>query len=138
MHHTWLTAGAGVANISDERSFKGEAGSALVALGSLQYRSVVVSTRLVRASASPTTGWDLGLLAGLGSSLKYPVHGSIAAGLGRVESGLGQAGVTFPVELQLGWRLGPTVGAGIYAFGSFGGPAEFLGATLALQIGRLR
>ena len=42
------------------------------------------------------------------------------------------------VELQLGWPFTNSLGAGVYAFGSFSRPADFFGATLALRIGRLR
>jgi hypothetical protein len=91
-----------------------------------------------RASVTPTSAWDVGVLAGLTTSPRHAFRGSVAAGIGRVESGQGRAGATLPVEVQLVWRLGPAVGVGVYAFGTFTGHAEYAGATLALQMGTLR
>jgi hypothetical protein len=136
--HYWLTAGAGVADVVDEGSLAGETVSALAGLVTVQRSSFVASARWTRASVNPTSAWDVGLLAGLTTSPRYAFRGSVAAGVGRVESGRGRAGATLPVEVQLVWRLGPAVGVGLYAFGSFTGHAEYAGATLALQMGRLR
>ncbi len=134
----WLTAGAGVGTMTDKGVIGGRNGTALAAAGSVQYRAFVASARWARASDDPGAVWDVGVLAGVGTSPRPAVRGSIAAGLGRVESRLDGSGVAVPVELQLTWRITPTLGAGIYTFGSFGGPAEFVGAAFAVQIGRLR
>jgi hypothetical protein len=136
--HYWITAGGGFSDVIDDPMFLGEGGSALVGGATVQHRSLVASARVVRTDANHVAAWDAGLLAGIGSNPALPFRGSIAAGIGRIENARGAAGLTLPVELQLGCRLGSSVGLGVYAFGSFGGPADFLGATLALQFGRLR
>lgn len=137
--HYWLTAGAGIGSLTDQtRLLVGQRAAAFAAVGSVQYRAFVASARWARASADLSSVWDVGVLAGVGTSPRPAVRGSIAAGLGRVDGGRNGSGLALPVELQLSWRITPTLGAGVYTFGSFGGPAEFVGATFAVQLGRLR
>jgi hypothetical protein len=133
----WVTAGAGVASLLDAGSFPTTGARAIVAAGSIQHDHFVASARWSQVGASHPT-WDIGLLAGVGSSTQKSVRGSIAGGLGRIQNAHGDSDVTVPVEFQFGWRLAPPVGVAAYAFASFGGPATFLGAALTIQLGKLR
>jgi hypothetical protein len=138
--HYWLAAGAGAATVGSGRDvfsfFQHHA--ALAGVASLQYRNVVFSARAASAGLSPTNAWDVGLLAGLGTSPLPAVSGSIGAGIARQDDTRGHASVALPLELQLTWRLTRWIGAGVYGFGSFGGSNDFLGATFMVRVGRLR
>ncbi len=134
----WLTGGAGFSTFSNDSRLLWAHGTALAAAGTVQYGTLVASARWARSSDSPDAAWDVGLLAGVGSPTRYPVHGSIAAGIGRVEDRQGHAGATVPLEVQLGWRLSPVLGVAVYRFGNLGGPAGALGAVFAVQLGRLQ
>jgi hypothetical protein len=112
--------------------------TALAAAVSIQSHAFVATARWARADAGFASGWDAGLLAGIGSPFKYAVHGSVAAGVGRVQDERGQAGVTVPLELQLGWRLAPSIGTSLYAFTNLGGPADLFGLTIGIRLGRLQ
>jgi hypothetical protein len=103
-----------------------------------QRGSVMLSTRVAAVSESlDETNWDIGLLGGVASSPKYPVHGGAAIGLGYAESEPGEGAVTVPAEVQLFWRFSRLAGVGLYAFSSFN-TNTFAGVTFALQVGRLR
>jgi hypothetical protein len=103
-----------------------------------QRGSVMLSTRVAAVSESlDDTNWDIGLLGGVASSPRYPVHGGAAIGLGYAESAPGEGFVTVPAEVQLFWRFSHFAGVGLYAFASFN-TNTFAGVTLALQAGRLR
>jgi hypothetical protein len=45
--------------------------------------------------------------------------------------------MTLPVEVQLGWRLTPSIGFGIAGFAAVTGPSQMLGFTAGFQVGRL-
>jgi hypothetical protein len=134
----WLSAAAGVSHLFDDDYPLGETGAGLAAAASIQHHSLVASLRSTLSRAGGRSGWDLGLLGGLGSPARYPVRGSIAAGLGLAGGAGKSAGVTLPVELQLSWRLTPGIGLGTYVFANFGGPVGALGAAFGVQVGRLR
>jgi hypothetical protein len=103
-----------------------------------QRGSVMLSTRVAGVSQSlDQTNWDIGLLGGIASSPRYPVHGGAAIGLGYAESAPGEGAVTVPAEVQIFWRFSGFAGVGLYAFASLNSDT-FAGATLALQAGRLR
>jgi hypothetical protein len=103
-----------------------------------QRGSVMLSTRVAAVSESvDETNWDIGLLGGIASSPRYPVHGGAAIGLGYAESEPGEGAVTVPAEVQFFWRFSRFAGGGLYAFASLN-TNTFAGATLALQMGRLR
>jgi hypothetical protein len=131
----WLTGGAGWALANSDGSLAEHNGSAFVAAASVQHGALMASARGVRTTATAAAIWDAGVLAGVGSPTHYRMRGSVAAGLGRI-MGSGSSAWTLPVELQLAWRLSPRVAIAAYGFGSFTGPHEILGATLAVQIGR--
>jgi hypothetical protein len=133
--HYWVSAGGGLAYVKDERGILGDNGSALSAAATVQHGAMVASARWVRSSSSLEGAWDVGLLAGVGTSAAIPVRGSVAAGIGRIESRFGVADVTIPVEVQFSWRVAGNVGLGVYGFGSFSSPSGFYGATLAVQVG---
>jgi hypothetical protein len=98
----------------------------------------MLSTRVAEVSQSlDQTNWDIGLLGGIASPPRHPVHGGAAIGLGYAESAPGEGTVTVPAEVQLFWRFSGFVGVGLYAFASLNSDT-FAGATLALQAGRLR
>lgn len=130
----WFTGGAGWAMRSERGSLAQDNGSALVAGGTIQTGAFVASGRWARAHSGETAVWDAGLLAGIGSPTRYRMRGSIAAGLGRV-NGFQTSGWTVPVELQLAWKLQDGVALGVYGFGSFSGPHEFIGTSVVLQLG---
>jgi hypothetical protein len=134
----WLSAGAGVSHLAPDVNPLGETGVALAAAATIQHHSLVASIRGTRSRAGGFSGWDLGLLGGLGSPARYPVRGSLAAGLGLAGRAGASAGLTLPLELQLSWRLTPGVGLGTYVFANFGGPADALGAAFGVQVGHLR
>jgi hypothetical protein len=131
----WLTAGAGWGLAAESGDLAPENAVAFTAAGTLQRGAFVASVRAARASGTRSV-WDAGLLAGVGSPTRYRMRGSVAGGIGRI-IGPGASAWTLPVELQLAWRLGPGVAVAAYGFGSFTGPREFLGATLAIQLGHL-
>lgn len=104
-----------------------------------QRRWVLFSVRVAAVSSSVfDTSWDLGLLGGAATIPGRPFHAGIAAGLGYAEAAPGMDGLTVPAEVQLFWRFTSFLGAGLYGFGSINSRDSFGGATLALQIGRLR
>jgi hypothetical protein len=106
---------------------------------SVQWRRLLVSGRAAAVSSSVfDNAVDLGLLGGVATPPGRPWHAGLAAGLGAVEAPDGSRGVGVPVEAQLFWRFSKIVGLGLYAFGDLNGEAAFGGATLALQVGRLR
>jgi hypothetical protein len=132
----WLTAGAGWGLALESGDLAAENAVALTGAATIQYGPVVASLRTAHASPKASSLWDAGLLAGIGSPTRYRMRGSVAAGVGRL-MGPGASAWTLPVELQLAWRLRPTLAVAAYGFGSFTGPHEMLGATIALQVGRL-
>lgn len=135
----WVTGGYGFSSVVDNRGFGvADNRSATVAVGSIQYRSLVVSTRWAQTGVGAHHAWDVGVLAGLGTTTRYPVTGSVAVGLGRAATDRGDAGLAVPLELQLGWRFTPSIGAGVYAFGSLAAPQGFMGVAFGLRVGRLR
>src|SRR5262249_45653514 len=100
----------------------------------VQHGALVVSARGIRSEIGSTSIWEGGVLAGVGTPSRYPLRGSVAAGLGRMD-GIGASAWTLPVELQLAWRLSPHLAIAAYGFGSFTGPQQMLGATVAVQLG---
>lgn len=134
----WLTAGAGYGYLANNSWPLGRSGSSAAFAASIQHGIFVSSVRWAGSRTEGQSGWDMGLLAGLGSPSRYAVRGSIGAGLGLARDYRGNSAVTVPLELQLGWRLTSSVGVGTYAFGNLGGPSEALGVAAALQIGKLK
>lgn len=132
--HYWVTAGAGWGMRTAPGFLALDNGSSLVAAGTIQSGAFVASGRWARAHTGESSTWDAGLLVGLGSPTRYRMRGSIAAGLGRV-SGFQTTGWTLPVEVQLAWRLREGVAVGLYGFGSFAGPQDFVGTSVVLQLG---
>lgn len=132
----WLSGGGGFATALDDHSWTADNGTTIVAAGTVQYRNFITSVRWRSVTAHTTSGWDAGLLAGLGTSPRYGFRGSIAAGLGVSDGERSTPGMTVPVEVQLSWRLRPGLGIGTYAFANFGGDATAIGAALVLQVGR--
>jgi hypothetical protein len=90
------------------------------------------------AATGSLSAWDWGFLAGLGSRTPHSVYGSVGAGIGYVSAYGRPAGVTIPVEAQVGAILTPTLGLGIYGFGSFAGPEKLLGLSIQGRLGHLR
>jgi hypothetical protein len=134
----WLTAGAGIGYLATSQTRLGETGSATSIAATLQHHALVTSVRWSRAAIGSRSGWAIGALAGVGSPARYSVRGSVAAGLGVAGGSVDRASLTFPVGVQLGWRLAPALGLGAALFGNFGGPTETLGLTFGLQLGQLR
>lgn len=134
----WITAGAGVVSLWDDRAWLGQGGQTYALAASLQRGVLVGSVRGIRATADHSSGWGAGLLLGAGSPARYDVHGTVGAGLGISSDSRGRTGVTLPLELQLGWRLSHSFGLGTYFFANLGGPSQSFGAAASIQIGKLR
>lgn len=134
----WLSGGAGLGVVGTSGTWTGATGTATSLGLTVQHRAFVSSVRWTRASKTPFSAWNLGAMAGVGSSARFPLRGSLATGLGVAGGSDDGAHLTVPVELQLGWRLGPTIGLGAVGFAHLGGPTSTVGATFGLQIGRLR
>lgn len=136
----WIEAGpARMATLSRAEGFAlYETMPGWAAVGTIQSRQLVLSTRAAVANLPDGTRWDLGLLGGIGTSTAPPVYGSVAAGLGWGQVSRQDGSLTLPVEIQLGWRLNRFVGVGLYGFANFGGRSEAVGASLALRLGRLK
>lgn len=134
----WLTAGAGYSYLSTEVFPIGFDARAAVVAVSMQHGSFVSSIRWTDSRTDDHHGWDLGLLAGAGTPSRYPVRGSIGAGLGLASDTQGNTGLTVPMAIQLGWRFTSWVGIGTYVFANVGGPSQSLGAAVGLQLGKLR
>lgn len=130
----WFTAGAGWGYAAESGDLLGQNSFALTGAATVQRGMFVASARTVRTSPGDAAVWDAGVLVGLGSSTRYRMRGSAGLGLGRI-MGPGASAWTLPVEVQLAWRLRPGVALAAYGFGSFTAPSEFLGATLAVQLG---
>lgn len=134
----WLTAGAGVGTLWDDNHWFGTSAASMTIAASVQHGLLVGSLRSVRFQDRGNSAWDFGLLAGAGSPSRYPMRGSIGAGLGLTTDSRGHSGVTIPLELQLGWRLTSTFGVGSYLFANLGGPTQTYGIAAAIQVGKLR
>jgi hypothetical protein len=106
---------------------------------SAQKGHLLMSTRVAAVSSSIyDTSWDLGLLAGVASSPRHPIHAGAGLGLGYAEPTAGKGVFTVPAELQVFWRAAAFVGVGLYGFATINHTDSFGGATLAFQLGRLR
>ena len=134
----WLSAGAGIGVIGTSGTWKGATGTATSLGLTVQRHAFVTSVRWVRASDTPLAAWHLAAMAGLGTSPRFPLRGSLAAGLGVAGRSDDGAHLTLPLELQLGWRVAPGIGVGVVGFAHLGGPTTTLGAAFGLQLGRLR
>lgn len=136
----WLAAGPALVSASAPESILRlpEEQPGLTLSGTLQSGHLVLSARAAVVGLSPVAAWDAALLAGAGTSTVPAVYGSVAAGIGLTTVPGSSTGLSFPLEAQVGWRLTPSFGLGLYGFGSFGGPDDFLGVGLALRVGRLR
>jgi hypothetical protein len=134
----WVSAGAGISQLWDDNNWIGTTGPSMTFAASVQHGVLVASVRSARFEARGKSGWDLGLIAGAGSPSRFPVRGSVGAGLGITTDTRGHSGVTIPLELQLGWRLTSSFGFGTYLFGNLGGPAQTFGAAVGIQVGKLR
>ena len=130
----WLGAGYGrgyAENYLDDQQ-------ALSVNLSAQRGSLLLSTRVAAVSHDLfDTAWDIGSArrTGVGSveaGARWP-----GAGPRLCASGAGRGSLAIPAELQLFWRFSRHAGIGAYVFGSFG-EEQFAGATLGLQVGRLR
>jgi hypothetical protein len=106
---------------------------------SAQRGHLLLSSRVAAVSSSIfDTSWDLGLLAGLASAGRHPIHVGAGLGLGYAEPMPGKGVVTVPAELQVFWRPTAVVGVGLYGFATLNSTDSFGGAALAFQVGRLR
>jgi hypothetical protein len=131
----WITGGVGWGLEAHSGQLASHQGLAFAGAATLQQGVLVVSARSIHASPEQGSVWDAGLLAGVGSPAGYRMRGSVAAGIGRI-TGPAASAWTLPLELQLAWRLRPGLALAAYGFGSFTGPQEMLGVTLAVQLGR--
>ncbi len=140
IHRTqyWLTAGAGVDYLTSSGTLFGESGTATTLAATVQHRALVGTTRWIRTTSGPRSSWQFGGLVGVGSPGRFPVRGSVMAGVGVTGGTDDGAALTLPVEVQLGWRLTPVLGLGAAVFTNFGGPVETAGVTFGIQLGRLR
>jgi hypothetical protein len=131
----WMGAGYG-RGIAEQ--FEG-AEEAFTVNVSAQKGHLLLSGRVAAVSSSIfDTSWDLGLLAGVASSPRHPIHVGAGLGLGYAEPTTGKGVFTVPAELQVFWRAAAFVGVGLYGFATINNTDSFGGATLALQLGRLR
>jgi hypothetical protein len=133
--HYWITGGLGWGLEAHSGQLAPHQSLAFAGAATMQHGALVVSARSIHAAPSQGSVWDAGLLAGVGSPAAYRMRGSVGAGLGRISGPTANAW-TIPVEVQLAWRLRPGLAVAAYGFGSFTGPQEMLGMTLALQLGR--
>jgi hypothetical protein len=148
----WFNAGFGLGELEDPSStVSGGAKAAFSASASVQTGIVMFSAR----AATVTEIFDdhvsdFGVLVGLASRPTGPFHAGAAVGIGRA-SGLqvnppffgGTATstggrVTVPAELQLAWRPLRFFGLALYGFASFNDGQTFGGATLNVQVGKLK
>ena len=131
----WMGAGYG-------RGIAGQftgAEEALTVNVSAQRGHLLLSGRVAAVSSSIyDTSADLGLLAGVASSPRQPIHVGAGLGLGYAEPTAGKGVLTFPAELQVFWRPLAFAGLGLYGFATINNTDSFAGVTLALQVGRLR
>ncbi len=135
----WLTAGAGPAWTWDDDAFPAhDFGSGLAASLTLQHNTLVTSLRGTRSHSDLGTIWDVGFLAGVGTSPVPSFRGSVAVGLGIAGTPHRAANLAFPLEIQFGWRLSPTIGLGSYLYGSYRASELVLGAAFGVVVGRLR
>ena len=116
----------------------GKAKVGFAAVSTVHSGHLVLSGRVTVAGTGPVAAWDLGVLAGVGSYTGPPVYGSIAAGLGRSSIQGRGSGISIPAQIEIGWRITGSFGVGLYGFGSFAGPDDFLGLGLMARVGRLR
>jgi hypothetical protein len=135
----WVSGGVGVGTI-------GVAGHIA---GSVDARHNVLTIR--GATAAEIFGddfWDVGFL--YGRSLRRPsIYAALSAGVG-IAGGTHASGFlgsnntpkpqrfTVPLEAQVGWRPSAFLGLGVVLFASLNESGSFGGATLELQLGKLR
>lgn len=105
----------------------------------------------LRTAISSKTGgdefWDVGILYGR-TTKPAILTASIAAGIGMVggshDTGLFsrdekiEKKIGFPVEAQLSWRLTKVFGFALNGFANVNSEKTFGGATICLQVGKLR
>lgn len=134
----WINAGLGL----------GGSGLAVAGSVSVQPGKHVLSARAILTTDSEEDLADLGLLYGRVLS-QGRFHTSLGAGLARAygshDSGFwdhdGEGRkliIGIPLELQLAWRPGRWIGVGVYGFANLNSVQSFGGATLSLQVGKLR
>lgn len=107
---------------------------------SAQHQRLLVSVRAAGVSSSIfDSSWDVGLLAGAGSSPARRFHVGAAIGLGAAHMArVDRRVLTVPAEAQLSWRFSRFVGLGLYGFASLNSSDSFGGVALAFQLGLLR
>jgi hypothetical protein len=145
----WLTGGIGRA------SFEGITEFGVHFSGAYQFRGHVIAARTVigvdplglafAGTDDVITVEDFGVLFGHGSR-PGPLHVSGAAGLGvagitrKTAAGGDERTTRFgvPLEAQLFWRPTSFLGVGVYGYGNLNSDQSFWGASLSVEVGRLR
>ena len=139
----WLNFGIGAGSV-------GEEGIAIAANLSYHFDKNLLSLRAVgNGELFGKTMSDYGLL--YGRSLKQnSLFVSVGAGLALVEGSISHGlfsnkepekiGPTLgvPLELQLFWRPSSFLGIGLYGFANLNPEESFVGATISLQLGKLK